>query len=708
MEQKQQASKASSASNADSDRLSRIRNIGIMAHIDAGKTTTTERVLFYTGKKHKIGEVHHGTAEMDWMEEEKKRGITITSAATTCFWNNHQINIIDTPGHVDFTVEVERSLRVLDGAVGVFCGVGGVQPQSETVWRQARRYSVPAIAFINKMDRTGATLDLPMEQMRKRLGINPVALQLPIGREEDFEGVVDLLSMKAHRFTGEHGETVTSDEIPSDLAAAAEEARNQLVEVLAELDEALLEKYMDNPDLPAAELIPVLRSATISGQLVPVLCGSSLKNKGVQLLIDSVIAFLPSPLDVPDVEGTHPKTEKPETRRAEASQPLAGLAFKIVSSTFGNLAFVRVYSGGLKKGQAVFIPRTKKRERIGRLLRLHANHQEEVDSLACGEIGGIIGFKDVRTGDTLCAEKTPILLESMDFPEPVISMAVEPKTQSERKALDTALEILQLEDPTFKVTTNEDTGQTIISGMGELHLEILGNRMLSEHKLNVSVGRPTVAYRETVTADGGSDYLFDRVISGKQAYARIQLAVSARKRGEGNEIELSRDFLKMDKRITGEIKACLTDALSTGVLGNYPLVDIQVRVVSLDLGEHAASEEDEDIAISAMRAAAAHGFREAVLSASPVLLEPIMDLEVVTPEEHVGEVIGDLNMRRGKISEIRADGGLQYAKAVVPLAELFGYSTSLRSLTKGRATYTMEPLQFDIVPSERQGALLHL
>ena len=695
-----QVSSTVSAPAADATRLSLIRNIGIMAHIDAGKTTTTERVLFYTGKNHKIGEVHHGTATMDWMQEEKDRGITITSAATTCYWQERQINIIDTPGHVDFTVEVERSLRVLDGAVGVFCGVGRVQPQSETVWRQARRYGVPCIAYVNKMDRPGADYAQCVAEMRSRLQVNAVALHLPIGREEEFRGMVDLLRMRALSFEGEHGEEVVEAEIPAELAAEAEEARNKLVEALAEGDESLLEKYLENPDLPAEDLVPAIRRATIAGELVPVLCGSSLKNKGVQTLIDAVVRFLPSPLDVPVVTGTHPKTEAEETRQAADEDPLAALAFKITSSSFGNLVFVRVYSGTLNKGQAVHNPRLGKRTRVGRLLRLHANHQEEVESLRAGEIGGVVGLKLARTGDTLCAEAKPILLETMAFPEPVISMAVEPRSQSDRDALDETLAILQIEDPTFKVGTNEDTGQTLISGMGELHLEILKNRMLNEFKLAVNVGKPTVAYRETITREARASHLFDREIAGKQATAEVSLTVAPRGRGAGAGIGIEPNKLDLPDALRAEVRGGLEDALVTGVRGNFPLVDLSVTVHRVEF------PRDEPVEV-AVRSAAMLAFREAVGEAGCVLLEPIMDMEIVTPEEHMGEVIGDLNTRRGKISRMNAEAGLQFIEARVPLAALFGYSTSLRSLTKGRATYTMEPVQFDVVPPELAAEILH-
>jgi elongation factor G len=682
--------------------LSSIRNIGIVAHIDAGKTTTTERILYYTGRVYKIGEVHEGTAVMDWMEQEQERGITITSAATTCFWRDQQINIIDTPGHVDFTVEVERSLRVLDGAIGVFCGVGGVQPQSETVWRQAKKYNIPRLAFVNKMDRMGADFDSVVSQMREKLAAPAVPVQLPIGAEENFKGVIDLIQMKAYTFSDENlGSDVGETTIPEDLAAKAEEMRAALIEKAAEADEALLEAYLENPDVSVESLVAAIRTATISGDMVPVLCGSSLKNKGVQPLLDAVVDYLPSPVDVPAVSGIHPKTEDEEVREASDFEPLSGLAFKMATDSYvGKLVFVRVYSGKLEKRQNVFNPRTRKREKISRLLKLHANSREDVDCLFAGEIGAIAGLKQFTTGDTLCAENSPIVLESIDFPEPVIAMAIEPKTQADRDELSTALQSLVEEDPTFRVSMNEDTGQTIISGMGELHLEIIKDRIFREFKVQANAGKPVVAYRESVTKSAQGSFTFEREIGGRGHFASLVIDVSARSRGEGNEIsiDVSPEIIPAEFHLP--IKQGLSDALMTGVLGNYPLVDIDVRVTG-------GSSHPVDSSEMAFRSAAVMALRETVAQAGPALLEPIMKLEIIAPDEHLGDVMNDLNGRRGRIREIDARDAVQIVHVDVPLAELFGYATTLRSLTKGRASYTMEPLAFEVVPGSMQEALLN-
>ena len=682
--------------------LSATRNIGIVAHIDAGKTTTSERILYYSGKVHRIGEVHDGTATMDWMIQEQERGITITSAATTCFWNNHQINIIDTPGHVDFTVEVERSLRVLDGAVGVFCAVGAVQPQSETVWRQATKYGVPRIAFVNKMDRIGANFETVVAQMRERLSAPAIPVQLPWGASADFQGVIDLVRMDAILFPEEElGARVERVEIPAELAVAAEEARAALVEFVAERDEELLESYMENADVSEADLVAAIRRTTISNQLVPVLCGSSLKNKGVQPLLDAVVDYLPSPLDVPPVEGVSPKTEEPLVRETSDFSPLTGLVFKMMSDKYvGKLAFVRIYSGQLKKGQNVFNPRLRKRERIGRLLRLHANHREEVDVLYAGEIGGIAGQKLFTTGDTVCAENDAILLESIEFPEPVISMAIEPKTTADKEHLIEALNDLSAEDPTFHISLNEETGQTIIQGMGELHLEIIKDRILREYKVRANAGRPMVAYRESVLSTGKASFTFDREIGGDHHFARLDLEVSPRPRGEGNTVvfDLSARDLPLEFR-TG-VEEGIKDALVTGVLGNFALIDLEVRVIGAGVHPTDSSE-------MAFRSAAVMALREAVSQAQPTLLEPIMLLEITVPEAHLGDVLGDLNGRRGRVREIKALDDIQVVQADVPLAEVFGYATSLRSLTKGRASYTMEPQAFEPVPASMQDSILN-
>ncbi len=682
--------------------LSTIRNIGIIAHIDAGKTTTTERILYYTGRVYKIGEVHEGTAVMDWMEQEQERGITITSAATTCFWREQQINIIDTPGHVDFTVEVERSLRVLDGAVGVFCGVGGVQPQSETVWRQAKKYNVPCLAFVNKMDRMGADFNAVVHQLREKLAAPAVPVQLPIGASETFEGVIDLILMKAFRFKEETlGSDVEEIAIPEELAADAEKYRAELVEKAAEVDEALLEAYMESSDVSAELLVAGIRRATIAGAMVPVLCGSSLKNKGVQPLLDAVVDYLPSPVDVPAVTGIHPKTEAVETREAGDFEPLSALAFKMATDPFvGKLVFVRIYSGKLEKRQNVFNPRTRKREKISRILRLHANSREDVEILYSGEIGAISGLKQFTTGDTLCAENSPIVLERIEFPEPVIAMAIEPKTQADRDSLTAALQSMTEEDPTFRVTMNEDTGQTIINGMGELHLEIIKDRILREFKVQANAGKPVVAYRETAQQAGIGTYTFEREIGGRGHFAKLVVEVSPRPRGEGNLVNLSIPKEVIPAEFHLPIKQGLSDALMTGVLGNYPLVDVDVKVTG---GEAHPVDSSE----MAFRTAAVMALRDAVGNSTPTLLEPIMKLEIIAPEEHLGDVMNDLNGRRGRIREIEARDAVQIVHVDVPLAEMFGYATSLRSLTKGRASYTMEPQSFEAVPDSMQETILN-
>ncbi len=682
--------------------LSSVRNIGIVAHIDAGKTTTTERILFYSGKVHKIGEVHDGTATMDWMIQEQERGITITSAATTCFWNNHQINIIDTPGHVDFTVEVERSLRVLDGAVGVFCAVGGVQPQSETVWRQANKYRVPRLAFVNKMDRIGADFDKVLGEMRNKLSAPAVAIQLPIGASDTFKGAIDLITMRAMHFSEtDYGSRVEFVDIPSELAAPAEEARAELIEKVAEVDETLLEAYMENTDVSEKALIEALRRATVSNHIVPVLCGSSLKNKGVQPLLDAVVSYLPSPIDVPAVHGLHPKNDSELQREASDFEPLTGLVFKMTADKFvGKLAFVRIYSGQLKKGQNIYNPRTKKRERIGRLLRLHANHREDVDVLYAGEIGGMVGQKLFTTGDTVCIENDPILLENIEFPEPVISMAIEPKTTADKDSLVDALKEMAEEDPTFHTSINDETGQTIIHGMGELHLEIIRDRILREYKVRANAGKPMVAYRESVAKKGGASFTFERQIGADNHFASITLEVAPKASGEGNSIDFDVSTSIIPNEYRKGIEEGIHDALMTGVLGNFAIIDVAVKVVG---GQTHATDTSE----MAFRSAAVMALRAAVSDAGPMLLEPVMKLEIETPEEHLGDVLGDLNSRRGSVRNIKAATDLQVVQADVPLAEVFGYSTSLRSLTKGRASYTMEPQAFEPVPTSMVDSILN-
>ena len=673
--------------------LAAIRNIGIVAHIDAGKTTTTERILYYTGKVHKMGEVHDGNTVMDWMVQEQERGITITSAATTCFWKDRQINVIDTPGHVDFTAEVERSLRVLDGAVGVFCAVGGVQPQSETVWRQANKYKVPRLAFVNKMDRTGASFERVVAEMREKLRALAVPVQMPWGREERFRGVIDLVRMKALTFDeGALGAKVSVQDVPADLAAAAQKAREALLEAVAETDEALLDAYLDEGDLSVESLQAGIRKATIANRMVPVLCGTSLRNKGIQPLLDAVVDYLPSPLDVPAVKGRHPKTEEETTRATSDFEPLCALAFKVATDPFvGKLIFMRVYSGELRKGANVWNPRTQKRERIMRLIRLHANQREEIDAIYAGEIGAIAGIKGVGTGDTLCAEQKPIVLERITFPEPVVSMAIEPKTQADKEKMQAAMQELADEDPTFRVGQNLETGQTIIQGMGELHLEILRDRMFREFKVQANAGRPMVAYRETITQAGRAEFTFDRELGGKHHFARVGVALEKNERGSGNvvDFQLPSDSIPHDFRPV--VEEGIRDGLSTGVLGNFPLVDVRVTVVS---GQWHPVDSSE----IAFRSAASMSLREAVQAARPALLEPIMALEIVAPEEHLGDVLGDLNMRRGQVKDVAQRDGTRVIEASVPLAELFGYATTLRSLTRGRAGYSMEPTRFDVVP----------
>ena len=685
-------SKSAPAASAREYPLADIRNIGIVAHIDAGKTTTTERILFYSGKVHKMGEVHDGTAVMDWMAQEQERGITITSADTTCFWNGRQINVIDTPGHVDFTAEVERSLRVLDGAVGVFCAVGGVQPQSETVWRQADRYGVPRIAFVNKMDRTGARFARVVEEMRAKLHANAVPVQLPIGAEDAFEGVVDLIAMRALRFQGELGSDVVASAIPDALAADAAAARERLLEAVAETSEDLLSAYLENGDLPADRLKAGLRAATVSGQVVPVLCGSSFHNQGIQPLLDAIVDYLPSPLDVPPIRGTHPKTGDALERKPDDDGPLCAMAFKVATDPFvGRVVYVRVYSGVLRKGANVWNPRTARRERLMRLLRLHANQRTDTDALFSGEIGAIAGIKGVGSGDTLCAEQKPVVLERIVFPEPVISMAIEPKTQADKEKMQAALADLAEEDPTFRVGVNPETGQTIMQGMGELHLEILRDRMLREFRVQANAGKPMVAYKETVTAPARAESEFDRMLGDKHHYGRVALAIAPAPRGAGNTVE----FHLSNETVPREYHACIEegirDGLSTGVLSNYPLVDVAVTV---DGGAFHPTDSTD----IAFRTAASMAVREAVGKAAPALLEPLMQLEITTPEEHLGDVLADLNTRRGQVSDMTTRDSLRLIQATVPLAGLFGYATTLRSLSKGRASYSMEPSRFEIVP----------
>lgn len=678
-----------------------LRNIGIIAHIDAGKTTTTERILFYAGRVHRMGEVHEGTATMDWMPQEKERGITITSAATTCFWKDHQINIIDTPGHVDFTVEVERSLRVLDGAVVVFCGVGGVQPQSETVWRQADRYHVPRLAFVNKMDRIGADFDSVIKQMREKLLATPVAVQIPMGAEDRFVGVVDLVTMEAISYDDTSlGAKVVISAIPSEFGVQAEKARAEMIECLAERDEAMLNAYLENPDVPAAVLKDSLRRATLAQKITPVLVGSSLRNKGVQQLLDAVVDYLPSPVDIPPVEGVHPKTHEKVTRETDDFAPLSALVFKVMNDPYmGRMGFVRVYSGQLKKGQNVFNSRLRKRERVMKLVLLHADDRQEVETIHAGEIGAVVGLKQATTGDTLCAENMPVELERIRFPEPVMSMAVEPKSQADRDKLTEALAAMAAEDPTCVISIDGDTGQTLLSGMGELHLEILKDRMLREYKVQANAGRPMVAYRESVSTKGRGDHKFERDIGGQRQFAEVVIEVDPAPRGEGTTIEFDVPASRIPSEFKASIEDGIRDGLLTGVVANYSLVDVRVRIIG-------GSYHDQESTEMAFRTAGNMALRAAAKDATPVILEPIMSLEIILPAEHLGDVLNDISARRGHVHDMISRETVQVVHAKLPLAELFGYSTAIRSLTRGRASYTMEPACFDVVPAAIQQQLL--
>jgi len=682
--------------------MAMVRNIGIIAHIDAGKTTTTERILYYAGQVHRLGEVDEGTTVTDWMEQERERGITITSAAITCLWRDHQVNIIDTPGHVDFTVEVERSLRVLDGAVGVFCAVGGVQPQSETVWNQAERYRVPRVAFVNKMDRIGADFRRVVTEIRKRLGSNAVPVNLPWGQEDKFRGVLDVIEMKAIAFDeASLGKTLVVSPIPQELKGTVEAARVELIERLSEKDEEVLAAYLDNPDVPGTVLKAGLRRAVLANQIVPVLCGSALKNKGVQPLLDAVVDYLPSPLDVAQIQGTEPKSGRTVCRASDDAGPLSALVFKIANDPYvGRLHFVRVYSGRIKKGQNVYNPRTRKRERIQRLMRMQADNYTEIEAIYSGDIAAVVGLKGSTTGDTLCVENAPIELERMRFPEPVMFMAIEPKTRADREKLEEALEALVAEDPTCIVRRDPETGQTIISGMGELHLEILKDRMLREYKVEVNTGNPMVAYYETVTGAAGATHRFERELGGRRHFAGVTLEVAARERSRGNEIEIAIARNVLQGEFREYIEQGVRDGLLTGVLARYPVTDTHVRVTGVDLDPEASTEV-------AVRTAAVMAFREAAAAAGIELLEPIMALEIITPSEYLGDVVGDLSGRRGRIKEMFVRGANHVIRATVPLAELFGYSTIVRSLTRGRASYTLEPQAFEIVPKVIREQLLN-
>ncbi len=680
--------------------LEKTRNIGIMAHIDAGKTTTTERILFYTGRVHKIGEVHEGAATMDWMVQEQERGITITSAATTCQWQGHRINIIDTPGHVDFTVEVERSLRVLDGSVAVFCAKGGVEPQSETVWRQADRYGVPRMAYVNKMDIIGADFYRVVDMMKTRLGAKPVPIQLPIGFEDTFKGYVDLVEMKAVVYTDDQGKTTEATEIPEEMTELVEEYRQVLLDAVAESDDELMMKYLEGEELSVDEIKAAIRKATIACQMTPVTCGSSYKNKGVQPLLDAVVAYMPAPTDIAAIKGVNPDSGEEDERAADDNLPFSALAFKIMADPYvGKLAFFRVYSGKLASGSYVYNSTKGKKERIGRILQMHANHREEIEEVYTGDIAAAVGLKDTTTGDTLCDDKNVIVLESMVFPEPVISVAVEPKTKADQEKMGIALQRLAEEDPTFRVNTDQETGQTIIAGVGELHLEIIVDRMLREFKVDCSVGKPQVAYRETIRKAVKAEGKFVRQSGGRGQYGHCWLELEPQEPGKGFIFESKIVGGAIPKEYIGPIGNGAQEAMENGVLAGYPMVDIKVTVVD-------GSYHDVDSSEMAFKIAGSMGFKAGAAKANPVILEPYMKVEVIVPEEYMGDVIGDINSRRGRIEGMEARSGSQSIKAHVPLAEMFGYVTDLRSRTQGRGNYSMEFSHYDEVPKNIAEAII--
>ncbi|MCB9389870.1 MAG: elongation factor G [Acidimicrobiia bacterium] len=673
--------------------LNRYRNIGIMAHIDAGKTTTTERILYYTGRSYKIGEVHDGAATMDWMAQEQERGITITSAATTCMWRDHRINIIDTPGHVDFTVEVERSLRVLDGAVAVFDGVAGVEPQSETVWRQADKYNVPRMCFVNKLDRTGADFYMCVDMIKDRLKANALVLQLPIGNEADFVGIVDLVRMKAVVWNGEDlGASFEVTDIPADLQERAEEYRNTMLEEIASHDEELMERYLEGEELSEDELRAAIRKMTIANEAVPILCGTAFKNKGVQTLLDAVVDFLPSPLDIPPVTGILPGSEEVVTRETDDKAPFTAIAFKIVADPYGKLTYFRVYAGQIDQGTTVLNVTQDKKERIGRLLQMHANSREDIDTVYAGDIAAAVGLKNVRTGDSLTATDAPVLLEKMEFPEPVISVAIEPKSKADQDKLSKALSSLSDEDPTFRVRSDEETGQTVISGMGELHLEVLVDRMMREFNVEANVGKPQVAYRETITKKVEKvDVKYAKQSGGRGQYGHVVISMEPNEVGEGYAFESQIVGGVIPREYIPSVEKGIGEALESGVIAGYPMVDIKATLTY-------GSYHDVDSSEMAFKIAGSMAAKEAARKASPVILEPIMQVEVVTPESYLGDVIGDLNSRRGRVQGTEQRSSGQTITAQVPLAEMFGYATDLRSRTQGRATYSMEFNSYQEVP----------
>lgn len=672
--------------------LKDVRNIGIMAHIDAGKTTTTERILYYTGKIHKIGETHEGAATMDFMVQEQERGITIGSAATTCYWKNHRVNIIDTPGHVDFTVEVERSLRVLDGAVALYDAKGGVEPQSETVWRQADKYGVPRLAFVNKMDVVGANFDRTLKMMRERLNAHPIAVQLPIGKEDTFRGIIDLISMKAELYEDDLGTIIQESDIPEDLLETAKKYREEMIEEIADFDEEVMELYLGGEDVPNDMIKKVLRRECVANQVTPVLCGSAYKNKGVQFLLDAIIDYLPSPIDIPPVTGTDRDGEIIERESADDA-PLAALAFKIVTDPFvGKLAYARIYSGVLKSGSYVFNSTKGKRERIGRIVLMHADKREEIEEAYAGSIVAIVGLKLTGTGDTLCAEDKPIILENMEFPDPVISVAIEPKTKASQDKMTQALLKLAEEDPTFKTYTDEETGQTIIAGMGELHLEIIVDRLLREFKVEANVGNPQVAYKESIksTAEGEGKYV--KQSGGRGQYGHARIRIEPQPAGKGYEFVNAIVGGAIPKEYIGPVDQGIQEALQSGIIAGYPVLDVKVTLYD-------GSYHEVDSSEMAFKIAGSMAIKDALKKASPTLLEPMMKVEVTTPEEYMGDVIGDLNSRRGRIEGMELDNGAQHVRAFVPLSEMFGYATSLRSNTQGRANYSMQFDHYDPVPN---------
>ena len=673
--------------------IDRVRNIGIVAHIDAGKTTTTERILYYTGLTYKIGEVHEGTATMDWMEQERERGITITSATTTCFWNDHRINIIDTPGHVDFTIEVERSLKVLDGAVVVFDSVGGVEPQSETVWRQADRYRVPRIAFVNKMDKEGANFSQVVSQIKDRLSANPVPLQLPYFKGYDFSGIIDLIKMKLAVWDDESlGSKYELVDIPSEQLAEAEAGRENMLESLADFDEGLMEKYLNGEEISEQEIIDSIRKSTINLNIVPVILGTAFKNKGVQILLDSVVNYMPSPIDLPPVEGINPDTEQAEVRKPDDAEPLSALAFKIMTDPFvGQLTYLRVYSGKLVSGSSVYNPVKKKREKIGRLVRMHSNKREDIEEIGAGGIVAAVGLKLTTTGDTLCDENKPILLESLYFAEPVISIAIEPKTKSDQEKLGLALNKISLEDPTFRVSYNDETGQTLISGMGELHLEIIVDRLSREFNVEANVGVPQVAYRETITKSADAEAKFVRQTGGRGQYGHVKIKIEPNEEGAGIEFIDEIKGGNIPREFIPAVEKGVKEASETGVVAGYPVIDVKVRLYD-------GSYHDVDSSEIAFKVAGSMAFKDAVMRAKPKILEPLMKVEVVVPEDFMGTVMGNLSSRRGKILGSDLRGNMQAIKAEVPLSEMFGYATELRSMTEGRASFTMEFAHYSKLP----------